>query len=394
MTNRQMWVLNITVILVFTTHAMMMPLVPLYGIALGASPFVIGLLVSAAFLLPLFFAVPTGVIVDRLGTNKPLLIGAIGIALAPLWVVLLPSIPSLAISQIMIGVSHLVFVVAAQAHVASFGQGKQRERNFGWYTTSISAGQLVGPLLAGMLVDLSSYSIAFGIASFISALGIMQAMFIKPVAVNAQANSWDAFKNTTLLLSLLGNPGMKMAIAVSCGILIALVAHQAFLPAYLDLLAFSATTIGLLMSLRAFASMLVRPFMSSVISIFRGRLRTIKIMLLFTGIALSLTGIVDTIFPLIAISIFVGIGAGISQPISMVAVVDHIQKSEWGLALGIRLTGNRFVQATGPILLGIVAELAGFTWMFLTAGIALLLLTLLVAHWGPAYERAEGIAGA
>ncbi len=389
--------LYVVVSAVFATQAMMAPLVPLFGISLDASTAVIGVLVSAGFLLPLFAALSAGALVDRRGAKPLIVAGAVGMTGAPLVVVVAPSLVSVAIAQLVLGLAHLIVIVAAQTLVASLGSGRAREKNFGWYTMFVSIGQLLGPLLAGVVVDNAGFSVAFGVAGGVSALGVGCALGLPRAFVQDKTEGETDGEDTSDVpardgrgvFKLLRNPGVRVALSTSAAVLFSLSIYQAFFPAYLDTLAFSATVVGALLSLRALASMLVRPFTARIMAFFARRIQGLKVMLLLIALGLSLTGLVDTLLLLSVFAILVGIGVGIAQPISMVTVVDHVDKPVWGFALGLRLTGNRLAQVVGPILLGVSAEVLGFNGMFLLAGSVLVVAIGLLQWWGEAFNQAE-----
>jgi hypothetical protein len=69
--------------------------------------------------------------------------------------------------------------------------------------------------------------------------------------------------------------------------MIPLMGYQSFLPAYLDLLAFPATVIGAVISLRARVTIVVRPFMPRIITLLGGRFRTLVLMTALSGIGLT-----------------------------------------------------------------------------------------------------------
>lgn len=412
---RSLLALYVVVAAVFATQAMMAPLVPLFGLSLGASPAVIGLLVSAGFVLPLFGALAAGSLVDRRGARPLIIVGALGMTAAPLVVVALPSLFGVAVAQLGLGLAHLVVIVAAQTLVASLGGGRAREKNFGWYTMFVSAGQLVGPLLAGVLVDSAGFGVAFAVAAGVSALGagcslllppaFVSKEFVSPENDNVAAETLGGDEGSSVdeteaetsggagVLELLRRPGVRVALSVSAAVLFSLSVYQAFFPAYLDALAFSATVVGGLLSLRALASLLVRPFTARVMALFARRLQGLKVMLLLIAVGLSLTGLIDTLLLLGLLAVIVGVGVGIAQPISMVTVVDHVDAHIWGFALGLRLTGNRLAQVLGPVLLGVSAEVLGFDGMFLLAGGVLVVAIGLLQWWGPAFNRAEEVRG-
>ena len=57
--------------------------IPLYGILLGLGPLEIGLLISAKAVLPTFFAIHGGVLMDRFGTRAVLVLLGTACALMP-----------------------------------------------------------------------------------------------------------------------------------------------------------------------------------------------------------------------------------------------------------------------------------------------------------------------
>jgi len=65
-----------------------------------------------------------------------------------------------------------------------------------------------------------------------------------------------------------------------------------------------------------------------------------------------------------------GLAVGVAQPLTMVGVVEQIDVREHGMAFGARITANRLVQFVAPLLLGVVAQLAGYVAMFLVAAAA------------------------
>src|SRR5690606_989739 len=156
-----LWLLCLWTAFVFGTKEMLTPLVPLYSLQLGASVSMVGFLVAIAYVLPLFLAMPVGTLVDRRGSRTIMLMGAGLMALAPVSIAVIPGLVAVGIGQVIAGLAHLLVGLATQSLVGSLSTGVRRERDFGWYTTFASAGQLVGPLAAGLLVDGYGYVTAF-----------------------------------------------------------------------------------------------------------------------------------------------------------------------------------------------------------------------------------------
>lgn len=351
----------------FVGHMMLAPLAPLYSVALGASPAVIGLVIAAAFVLPLFIAIPAGSLVDRYGPRRILLMGTLLVGLSPFLVPLFPGFASLGLLQVFGGLGQLLAVVAAQSYVAGLGGGRAREQNFGWYSTFISVGQLVGPLLAGVVVDLFGFEEAFALSGALSLLAVVLVMRLKRHPQQT-SGAMHRFPRPAQVKRLLRNPRVQLALLVSGTLMIPTLGYQSFLPAYLDLLAYPATLIGAIISLRALATIAVRPFMPRIISAFGGRLRTLIVTTAMCVAALAAISL-GSIWTLVLVTILVGVGLGISQPLTMVTVVDGVDAAERGTAFGLRLTANRSVQVVGPLLLGTIAQWVGYGAMFPIAAV-------------------------
>lgn len=91
----------------FISVGLTRPLVALYADQLGASPTVLGAVVSSYAVLPLFLAVVAGACTDRYGAGTMILFGVLGMGLATLAVALHPRLWVLVLSQSLAGLFHL-----------------------------------------------------------------------------------------------------------------------------------------------------------------------------------------------------------------------------------------------------------------------------------------------
>jgi MFS family permease len=135
--------------------------------------------------------------------------------------------------------------------------------------------------------------------------------------------------------------------------------------------------------------MLVRPFMSRITDLHGSRSRTMASMTFVLAGSIGVIGLLDG-YGLLAVAVaLTGMGSGVSQPLSLVAVADHTPPTRRGFAIGLRLTGNRFAQVASPVLLGLLVEAAGFSITFGVAGALLLATALAILGRAKAFERAE-----
>lgn len=376
----------------FVAQAMLLVAIPVYALDLDASPLELGAIFAAPAVLPLFFAIPMGGFVTRRGGRLSIIVGALTAAVGVCLILVFPSIIGLLAAQLLIGIAQMQMVLAAQTVVSSLGTCKTLENYFGWYTTWLSGGQVLGPLLAGGLIDLyGTAEPAFYVMALLSVAGAFLALGLVGDARQGRSTSRavSGFRAQGRLLKTCR--GVQVSIAVTMAAMFALTAHGSYLPVYLDGLGMEASTIGFLVSLRAIASMLVRPFTSRIISILGGRETTVLVSVAAMTIGLAFTGSVHTVVILGILSALVGIGAGLSQPLSMVLLAESVNSEQRSGALGMRLMGNRAVKLVAPLVFGAVFAAAGFGVAFMVGGVIVgvcgILLFWIVRRLGAVAER-------
>lgn len=390
--------------LTFVTQSAVLPLVPLLSVSLGASPLLIGALIAGGNLVPLVLAIPLGRLVDRRGAWPLLVTGTAMLAGGAGIVAIAPELIVLAIAQAIVGLGQIVLAVATQTTVAAIGVGRARQRAFGWYTAAVSLGQLVGPLLAGLVVDLAGFREAFAFAGLASCAALALCFALPRRSAQAQARAEavssagtevPASTRPETARTLLANWGMRMALVTSGGVVFAAMAYQSFLPVHLAELAFPATTVGAIISVRALAAVLVRPWLSSVTRVFGNRSTAFIALVLLVALAVAPTALVTSTWLLVVLALLVGIGTGIVPPLSMVTLVDHVERKDQGLAFGVRLTSNRVAHLLSPVVVGVIAEVYGLAAALLLAGALTASCAGLAALWRRPFEyRERGVEGA
>jgi MFS family permease len=353
---------------------MTLPLAALYSQSLGASPAMIGVVLGSGFVLPVLSAVSVGGWVDRLGASRMILFGSIGLALAPIIPVLLPNLMALGALQVVAGLSHLAAVVAIQSYVARIGGS--REKNFGWYTTLVSLGQLIGPLLAGAMIEMLGYRSALIVSG---CAGVLAALFGLALLSSARVSvpRTEASPRSRPQVGGTLNQPLRVALFTSGATLFALGVHQTFFPVYLDTKNVSATAIGALVGLRALSAITVRPFLARLGRLVGNRSLTLGASLLLCGLALALVPLGNSILVFGAASVLLGLGSGVSQPLTMVVLSDHVHEARRGAALGARLSVNFLALGLSTLLIGALVPSLGYATAFVICAV----IPALVAAW-------------
>ncbi|MFE7921125.1 MFS transporter, partial [Streptomyces sp. NPDC057398] len=373
------WLLRLVIAFGFAQGAVSMarPAVSYRALALGADERAVGVIAGVYALLPLFAAVPLGRRTDH-GRCAPLL---------PLGVVLISggcalsgvagSLGTMALWSGVMGLGHLCFVIGAQSLVARQSAPHEQDRNFGHFTIGAALGQLVGPIAAGAVIGGDGPRELAGT----SALALLAAGATGAVAFTSL---WRIEHRRTAAASR-GGPGERVPVGrilrsrgVPAGILISLAVLSAtdILTAYLPVVGehrgIAPAVIGVLLSLRAAATIACRLVLTPLLRLLgRTALLTVTCALaalLCAGIALPVP-----VWALGLLLVALGFCLGVGQPLSMTTVVQAAPDGARSTALALRLTGNRLGQVAAPAAAGLVAGVAGVAAPFVMLGVLLLL---------------------
>lgn len=357
--------------LCFVVYSMLIVVVPVYGLQLGASPLVLGAVLSAQYLLPLALAIPLGGVVSRFGGRATLITGASLMVAGLLAMHFWPGFGGLVLGQLLVGLAHLQMVLAAQTIIANLGTGPRLEKYFGWYSTWLSGGQVIGPLLAGLLLNASGTAYVFLVmAAFALVAGVVGFWLTGQATERIQVTRKQAgFRAQWALMQ--SNRGVQLSVLVTVLGMFALGVYGSYLPVYLESLAISPVIIGVLVSLRAGVSMVIRPFMASIIQLAGGRVNTVLFSLVTVSAGIAFLGATEQIVIMAMLAVLVGIGSGLTQPLSMVILAEAVNRAQRSGALGMRLMANRAIHFLAPLMFGLLLELGGFALAFSASGLAI-----------------------
>lgn len=350
------------------------------ALELGVDPGLLGLVVASFSILPVFLAVGIGRATDRGREQWVLLLGA-GLMIASGFGLLLAagSLPALLGWNLLLGVGHLMSLIGEQSRLAS-AKNRNMDRLFGYYTTVTAVAQAAAPLLLGLLggdrvrpdtaLLLQAYLYS-ALAMLVATLFMMRHAAPRaasraqpPVKLSTALNVEPATRNT-----LLASIGLSMMVLCTIDLL------QVYLPALAIERGIPVQTVGLLLALRATATVLSRLGLDRLVrSIGRARL-----LLASTGMSAVLVALLVlelNVFWMGAVLVAAGLSLGIGQPLSMSVVSAAASEGTRGTWMSIRLLGNRLGQAVIPVGVGIFATGLGAGGVFAVLGSTMAAATL------------------
>lgn len=346
------------------THAatnIVRPMVSYRALQMGVAPEGLGLLAASFSLAPLVIALSIGRLVDRRGEMAFLVGGVALMAVATFAIALSPSVLVLTLFYALVGLGHLVMVVATQSLVARASSESGYDRRFGHLSFSASVGQLIGPAIAGFIAGQGSPDEtirALVVAGILSAIGLPLLVLVRPPVIERAARREAADETRPPLLGILRTPGVARAILVSMTVLSAIDVVVVYLPALGEERAWAASLVGGLLAVRAGASMASRLFLGALANRF-GRRVLLIVSMTVAAVALVALPFAPSVEATVVIMIAAGLGLGIGQPLTMSWVAAEATPGTRATALSVRLMGNRVGQIALPVIAGSVAAFAG-----------------------------------
>ncbi|MFF7654166.1 MFS transporter [Streptomyces sp. NPDC007983] len=355
------------------------PAVSYRALALGADARAVGVIAGVYALLPLFAAVPLGRRTDH-GRCAPLLpVGVVLIAAGCGLSGTADSLPAMAAWSGVMGLGHLSFVIGAQSLVARQSAPADQDRNFGHFTVGASLGQLIGPIAAGQLVSghdgalARTSAAALFVAAVVAACSFTSLWRIehRPPEGWAKKPAEASPGRRVPVFRILRTRGVASGIFISLAVLSATDVLTAYLPVVGEQRAISPAVVGLLLSLRAAATVACRLVMTPMIRVL-GRTVLMAVSCLGAGLLCAAVALPVPAWALGVLLAALGFCLGVGQPLSMTTVVQAAPDQARSTALALRLTGNRLGQVAAPASAGLLAGLAGTAAPFVMLGVLLL----------------------
>lgn len=336
--------------------------VSLYAIHLHASPFTVGVLMALYALLPMFFAVSMGRLIDRIGARMPMLIGSVTLAVGALIPYLWESLVALCLASVLIGSSFMMYQVAAQHIIGYIGQPEDRPVNFTLAALGFSVSGFTGPMIAGFGIDWIGHPATFAVfAAFpllpIGVLGLNKLHLPRP---HAHGLPPDPGRRVIDLL----RHGQLRPVFIASGLLATAWDTFTFaIPIYGSQIGLSASSIGLVLGTFSAATFVIRVF----IPLLARRLTAWPLLTMSLATAAGtffLFPLLERASLLMALAFVLGLGLGMSQPMVMSLLHNTAPPGRVGEAVGVRMTLVNMSQTGMPLLSGALGAALGIAPVF------------------------------
>ena len=192
----------------------MLPLLPTYAKALGANPFMIGLIAAIFSIMQFIFSPIWGKLSDKIGRRPVMLISIFITAISYLMLAQAATIPLLIFARGLSGTGS-ANIAAAQAYITDVTDSKSRSGAMGMIGAAFGIGFIIGPVVGGMLKHNYGIEMVGYVAAALIFIDFVLAIFLLPES-NKSARKISTFilkksqDNGTGKQSLLASLAQKM----------------------------------------------------------------------------------------------------------------------------------------------------------------------------------------
>jgi MFS transporter, DHA1 family, tetracycline resistance protein len=358
----------------------MLPLLPFYAEHFGASPAVVGLLVSTYALCQLVAGPVLGQLSDHLGRKPVLMASQMGTFAGFLVLAYAPNLFIVFLARIVDGLTAGNLSIA-QAYIADVTAPKERARAFAVIGIAFGIGFLIGPGASGYLSTHFGFHVPILCAAALSLLSILGTAFLLPSVPPHPEGIAPATAQQEMEAPVA--PGGKRLKLLDWGLYLAYFRRPALggllIEFFLFTFAFATFTSGFaLFAERRFTwqgvpfgpkqvgyvfmysgllGILVQGSMRQGALVRRiGEVRLVTLGFLGGALGYALLGFSFAILPLLLAATLASFGTGVLRPALTSLITQQVSRSEQGVVLGLNQSLLSVAQIVGPAIAGVLIE--------------------------------------
>lgn len=343
----------------------------------------LGLIGATFALFPIIIAVQVGRFIDRGHDALTSWVGSALFAVGCTGFVLGSSVTALLASTAVMGAGHLLIMASQQMLCVRAASPRTMESVFGNYMVAGAIGQGLGPYVVGWAggtarVPPTHLLFTIGLVLAVASLAVM--LTIRPGPERPHEVKGAEVVPVSALLRV---PGLLIVVVTG----VVMVAASDIIVIYVPLLGaerhIDVKDIGLLLTIRAAASMTARLFYARMVETV-GRWRLMTTSTFSCAIAFAALAAPLSFWPMVAVMIVMGFSFGLATTLSITIVVDMTSAGAQGTANSLRIMCNRLGQFILPFGAGLVAAATGIGGLLLVVATAISVAAASMHHKRPA----------
>ena len=342
--------------------------ISLYAIRQHASTLTVGLLVSLLSIVPMVLSVHLGRWTDRIGANRPTLIGLVAVVAGTLMPALQESIAMLCAASVVLGSGFMLIHIAINNATGHESTPENRTQAFTVLAVGFSISSILGPVIAGFTIDHAGFKAVFLVlASFPLAALFYMLLTARGAPVHvAHLQPPEG----THVMDLLRDAPLRAVFVVSGLMSMSWDMFTFMVPVQGARIGLSASSIGTIMGTFGVATFVVRlctPWISRRFD----QWQTLTAALVTTVVVYALFPLFTALPVLLALAFVLGLGLGSAQPMVLSLIHHTAPTGRVGEAIGVRTSFMNLSQVIMPILFGSLGAAFGMVPAFWTLALVL-----------------------
>jgi MFS family permease len=364
---------------------LILPLLPFYTERLGASPTVVGMLVSIYALCQLVAGPYLGRLSDRIGRRPVLLISQVGTFIGFLVLAAAHQVWVVFVSRMIDGATAGNLTIA-QAYISDVTAPENRAKAFALIGIAFGFGFMVGPGVSGYLAALNFIYPIIGAAA-LSAISILCTYFLlprrEPVHVANEADPGPAGKRLPLLdwkgyVKYFADAPMRRLLiqwflfAFSFSSFVAVFALFAERRYTWHGHPFGVREVGYVFAFSGLVGIIMQGGLVGRMVKWLGEAKLIRLGFLSSALGYAAIGFTYHIWDLLVVQTVSSIGGAGLRPALTSVITQKAEKRETGVVIGLTQSLTSIAQIAAPVIAGKLIDLHQLTaWAILSGAVAL-----------------------
>lgn len=351
--------------------------VPLQALRGGYPTWTVGLLLALFALAPVVLALPAGRMADRHGYHRPLRLAVSLSFTGGLVAVASDHLVAMGAAAMLTGAGANIGLIAIQRSAGHMARDStERIRIFSWLGVAPALSNVVGPVVAGLLIDTAGFRAAFGALALMPVAALVWARAVpreRPAAAPVAAGPADAAgapppHARPSTWALLREPALRRLLALNWLVSASWDVHAFALPVLGHERGLSASAIGLVLGMFALSVAGVRV----VIPVLAHRLREATVlacaMAVVAGV-FALYPLVHTAWLMACCAVLLGLALGAVQPMVMSMLHQVTPGARHGEVIALRSMTLNLSSTIMPVLFGATGTAVGAGSLFWVIGV-------------------------
>jgi MFS family permease len=356
--------------LISFSFGMLIPVLPLFVRGMEESYGWIGLTLAASGMGTLIAAVPSGLVLRRMGYRKGMLIGGVLVVLSGVALSWSQSLLEVAICRFLTGIGASLLQVARHAYLAEIAPVQRRGRFLATLGGVARIGICLGPFISGRIAGAWGLRATFSLFGVMGVAAIVAMMLFLPMPRARKKKADGEPTNATSLFQVIRANFRNLFTAGAgqvCGQLVR-TSRYTILPLYAaDVLGMGVESVSLIITIAAGADVaMFHP--AGVIMDRWGRKYATGPCFLTLGVGMALIPLSSGFVSLMLVSILIGAGNGIGSGTMMTLAADLAPEENRSEFLGVWQMIGYSGGMGGPMVVGGLGDLLGLEWAAVAVG--------------------------